>query len=189
MVRFLFWLQHILCIVWFLLLFLFWIFYTYESVLKYWSSIFCLISVFSSQKLFVYDSVFKKTVQPFLVFIFSSMKTDYPYFSLVYGALFFCCWEFSLTFIFISVFDLFISGFHCFFLFDILHVWTCFQKTDHPFLVWFLYFLSNIFFTYESVSKERRSSISCFLLFSRNICFQKPDYPLCVCVTHIKFPK
>ena len=71
-----------------------------------------------------------------------------------------------------------------FFLFDILHVWTCFQKTDHPFLVWFLYFLSNIFFTYESVSKERRSSISCFLLFSRNICFQKPDYPLYVCVTH-----
>ena len=68
---------------------------------------------FSSQKLFVYDSVFKKTVHPFLVFFFSSYENWLSIFFSCLWRLVFLLLKFSLTFIFIEVFDLFSSGFHC----------------------------------------------------------------------------
>ena len=79
---------------------------------KNWSSIFFWFLFFFA-KIVLYDSVFKKTVHPFLVFFFSSYENWLSIFFSCLWRLVFLLLKFSLTFIFIEVFDLFISGFHC----------------------------------------------------------------------------
>ena len=87
MVRFLFWLVNFL-------FFLYSIFCTYESVFKKLIIHFFLISVFLRKNCLCMTLFSKKRFIHFLSSFFPRMKTDYPYFSLVYGALFFCCWNF-----------------------------------------------------------------------------------------------
>ena len=112
MVRFLFWLQHILCIVWFLLLFLFWIFYTYESVFKiliiHFLSDFC----FFFAKIVCVRLCFQKNGSTISCFHFFKYENWLSIFFSCLWRLVFLLLRISLTFIFISVFDLFISGFY-----------------------------------------------------------------------------